>query len=180
MALPLGPGPGTVRALRLSRSYVYQFETYDTRKWKINETMRRYMIGLKLGGAERVSGVGALRPKIRRWCVNKSPHIDKKAMQHFEMVTNRRHISFEWDVKSEVANPASRNMPIEIARRNVENVSTRIESQVPALLFLPQIFDALANPGKYVKSDEPVTLDDVKEILYSPDDDADEIGPTSI
>ncbi len=39
-----------------------------------------------------VTGPIPLPTKIERFCVNRSPHIDKKSMEHFEMRTHKRLI----------------------------------------------------------------------------------------
>ena len=40
----------------------------------------------------RVSGPVPLPTERNRWCVNRSPHVDKESMEHFEMRTHKRLI----------------------------------------------------------------------------------------
>ena len=40
----------------------------------------------------RVSGPVPLPTEMNRWCVNRSPHVDKESMEHFEMRTHKRLI----------------------------------------------------------------------------------------
>jgi small subunit ribosomal protein S10 len=40
----------------------------------------------------RVSGPVPLPTELNRWCVNRSPHVDKNSMEHFEMRTHKRLI----------------------------------------------------------------------------------------
>ena len=40
----------------------------------------------------RVSGPVPLPTERNSWCVNRSPHVDKESMEHFEMRTHKRLI----------------------------------------------------------------------------------------
>ena len=40
----------------------------------------------------RVSGPVPLPTERNNWCVNRSPHVDKESMEHFEMRTHKRLI----------------------------------------------------------------------------------------
>ena len=42
------------------------------------------------GTGARVVGPTPLPTKIERYCVNRSPHVDKKSMEQFEMRTHKR------------------------------------------------------------------------------------------
>jgi len=60
----------------------YDFRTLDQSTSEIIETAKRT-------GA-RVSGPTPLPTRIERFCVNRSPHVDKKSMEQFEMRTHKR------------------------------------------------------------------------------------------
>ena len=40
----------------------------------------------------KVSGPVPLPTERNKWCVNRSPHVDKESMEHFEMRTHKRLI----------------------------------------------------------------------------------------
>ena len=44
-----------------------------------------------------ISGPVPLPVRIRRWCVLRSPHVDKKSREHFEIRTHRRLIDIYFD-----------------------------------------------------------------------------------
>lgn len=60
----------------------YDFRTLDQSAIEIVETAKRT-------GA-RVSGPMPLPTKIEKYCVNRSPHADKKSMEQFETRTHKR------------------------------------------------------------------------------------------
>ncbi|NLB56229.1 MAG: 30S ribosomal protein S10 [Lentisphaerae bacterium] len=60
----------------------YDFRALDQSAGEIVETAKRT-------GA-MVAGPTPLPTRIERFCVNKSPHVDKKSMEQFEMRTHKR------------------------------------------------------------------------------------------
>jgi small subunit ribosomal protein S10 len=60
----------------------YDFRALDQSACEIIETAKRT-------GA-RVAGPMPLPTKIERYCVNRSPHCDKKSMEQFEIRTHKR------------------------------------------------------------------------------------------
>ena len=66
------------------RLRAYDHKVLDQSAERIVETVKRT-------GAF-VSGPVPLPTKIERFCVNRSPHVDKKSREHFEMRTHQRLI----------------------------------------------------------------------------------------
>ena len=60
----------------------YDFRVLDQSAAEIIETA-------KMTGA-RVAGPTPLPTRIERFCVNRSPHVDKKSMEQFEIRTHKR------------------------------------------------------------------------------------------
>jgi len=60
----------------------YDFRTLDQSAGDIVETAKRT-------GA-RVAGPTPLPTRIEKFCVNRSPHVDKKSMEQFEIRTHKR------------------------------------------------------------------------------------------
>ena len=60
----------------------YDYRAQDQSAREIVETSKRT-------GA-RVAGPTPLPTRIERYCVNRSPHADKKSMEHFEVRTHKR------------------------------------------------------------------------------------------
>lgn len=60
----------------------YDFRALDQSAKEIVETSKRT--------CARVSGPVPLPTRIERYCVNRSPHADKKSMEQFEVRTHRR------------------------------------------------------------------------------------------
>jgi small subunit ribosomal protein S10 len=73
--------PGDKIRIRLKS---YDHRILDASALKIVETARRT-------GA-RVAGPVPLPTEINKFCVVRSPHIDKESMEHFEMRTHKRLI----------------------------------------------------------------------------------------
>ncbi|HOF87658.1 MAG: 30S ribosomal protein S10 [bacterium ADurb.Bin429] len=73
--------PGDKIRIRLKS---YDHRILDASALKIVETARRT-------GA-RVAGPVPLPTEISKFCVIRSPHIDKESMEHFEMRTHKRMI----------------------------------------------------------------------------------------
>ena len=64
------------------RLQAYDHRVLDQAVESIVETAR--------GSGARVVGPVPLPTRIERWTVNRSPHVDKKSMDHFEMRTHKR------------------------------------------------------------------------------------------
>ena len=45
----------------------------------------------------KISGPVPLPPEKNVWCVNRSPHVDKKSREHFEIRTHKRLIDIYFD-----------------------------------------------------------------------------------
>ncbi|HEY3380075.1 MAG TPA: 30S ribosomal protein S10 [Armatimonadota bacterium] len=73
--------PGDKIRIRLKS---YDYRMLDQSALKIVETARRT-------GA-RIAGPVPLPTEINKFCVIRSPHIDKESMEHFEMRTHKRLI----------------------------------------------------------------------------------------
>lgn len=55
----------------------------------VDETLRIIMSTVAKSGAQLVGPI-ALPTKKKRWAVNRSPHIYKKSVEHFELRTHKR------------------------------------------------------------------------------------------
>ena len=66
------------------RLKAYDYRLLDQSVREIVDTIRR------TGG--RVAGPIPLPTRIERFCVNRSPHVDKKSREHFEIRTHKRLI----------------------------------------------------------------------------------------
>jgi small subunit ribosomal protein S10 len=66
------------------RLKAYDYRLLDQSVREIVETVRR------TGG--RLAGPIPLPTRIERFCVNRSPHVDKKSREHFEVRTHKRLI----------------------------------------------------------------------------------------
>jgi len=64
-----------------------RLKAYDHRV--IDQSVREIVDTVKRSGA-RVAGPVPLPTRIERFTVNRSPHVDKKAMESFEMRTHKR------------------------------------------------------------------------------------------
>ena len=67
---------------RRIRLQAYDHRVLDQAVESIVETAR--------GSGARVVGPVTLPTRIERWTVNRSPHVDKKSMDQFEMRTHKR------------------------------------------------------------------------------------------
>jgi len=66
-----------------------KLQSFDHRL--LDQSVRDIVIKAKRTGA-RVSGPIPLPTKIQRFCVLRSPHVDKKSREHFEMRIHKRVI----------------------------------------------------------------------------------------
>lgn len=100
-------------------------------------------------GGSLLGGVGSRPRRKRRWCVLRSPHIDKKSREHFHMITNFR--SFRWSVGPD----AESSLAMGIAEGLPPNVATRVTETMPGLLALPKIYETLQKSRETTMDDEP-------------------------
>ena len=63
------------------------FKAYD--KKQLSAVIKDIMIIARRSGAKIVGPI-PLPTKTRRFCVNRSPHVDKKSRDHFELCTHKR------------------------------------------------------------------------------------------
>ena len=64
-----------------------RLKSYDYRA--LDQSAREIVETSKRTGA-RVAGPVPLPTRIERYCVNRSPHVDKKSMEQFEIRTHKR------------------------------------------------------------------------------------------
>jgi small subunit ribosomal protein S10 len=125
-------------AARHVRRIRFRFQSTDARRYALSETIRRAAAAVVRAGGTPVGGVSAAPPHIRRWCVLRSPHVNKTSREHFWMKTHRR--SFVWDAAPGVV-PAGAE--IEIAELLPGNVATRVVVDAPALSRLRAVWDTM-------------------------------------
>ncbi|GAB0496563.1 hypothetical protein MMPV_007876 [Pyropia vietnamensis] len=80
-------------------TYVYRFTSHDVRPWNIAESIRRSRVAVTRAGGTLDGGVATPPPHTRRWCVLRSPHVDKKSREHFVRVQHVR--SYRWSLPAE-------------------------------------------------------------------------------
>ncbi len=66
-----------------------RLQSFDHRL--LDQSVKEIVVKAKRTGA-RVSGPIPLPTRINRFCVLRSPHVDKKSREHFEMRTHKRLI----------------------------------------------------------------------------------------
>ena len=71
-----------------------RLKAYDHRV--LDQSAERIVDTAKRTGAF-VSGPVPLPTEINRFCVNRSPHVDKKSREHFEIRTHKRLIDIYFD-----------------------------------------------------------------------------------
>lgn len=116
----------------------YRFKSTDVRKYALTEAIRRARGAVVRAGGELVSGVRASRPAVRRWCVLRSPHVNKTSREHFWMRTHKR--AFDWDAEVGQVDDAAEE---QIAAGLPANVALRVEVDAPALLRLRDVWDTM-------------------------------------
>lgn len=77
--------------------------------------------------------------RIKRWCVLRSPHVNKTSREHFWMHTHTRIL--QWDAGPDVERAA----PYVIAQNMSPIVATRVQENMPGLMALRPVWDVL-NP----------------------------------
>lgn len=88
-----------------------KLKAYDYRV--LDEAARTIVNALKESGAH-VSGPIPLPTKREVFCVLRSPHIDKRSMEHFEMRTHKRLIDIKKPTPRTIEEIRSLNLPAEV------------------------------------------------------------------
>lgn len=124
-----------------SRRVTLRLQSQDTRKFLLSDAVRRVRnAAVRSGGTD----VAVISPKkrIQRWCVMRSPHVNKTSREHFWMVTHTRVV--EWDADGS----ADREAPEVIARNLPATVAGRLQDDVPGLMALPVAWDLMQRRGE--------------------------------
>lgn len=112
------------------RRIAFRMQTHDTRSFLVAEVVRRARAAVVRAGGMPVGGEITPPKRIKRWCVNRSPHVNKTSREHFWMITHTRVLRFD-------AGPdMSREAPYVIASNLPPIVATRVQEEVPALMAL--------------------------------------------
>lgn len=120
------------------RRVTYRFRSTDVRKYALNETLRRARAAVVRAGGVLVSGEKGSRPAVRRWCVLRSPHVNKTSREHFWLRTHKR--AFDWDAELGRVDDAAEE---EIAAALPANVAVRVEVDAPAVARLREVWDTM-------------------------------------
>lgn len=139
------------------RRVTYRFNSTDVRRYALTESVRRARAAVVRAGGVTVGSVRTAPAHVRRWCVLRSPHVNKTSREHFWLRTHRRN--FAWDAPAAAVEPG---LEVELARRLPPNVATRTVVDAPALWRLKDIFrtieaarglgDAVTDSGSVVPS----------------------------
>lgn len=114
-----------------ARRVTYRLQTHDVRSFALEDAVRRARAAVSRAGGELLGGVSAPPRHTKRWCVNRSPHVNKTSREHFWMITHRR--IFEWDAGAAV----EREAPAFIAGNLPAHVAVRVTENMPAIMALP-------------------------------------------
>lgn len=120
------------------RRVTYRFNSTDVRRYALTESIRRARAAVVRAGGVTVGHVRTAPAHIRRWCVLRSPHVNKTSREHFWLRTHRR--SFAWEAPTSVV---AADAEIDIAQRLPANVATRVVVDAPALWRLKDIFNTM-------------------------------------
>lgn len=85
-----------------------RLKSYDHRM--LDQSTKAIVETSRLSGA-RVSGPVPLPTRIERFCVNRSPHADKKSMEQFEIRTHKRVLDIIGPTAKTVEELKSLNLP---------------------------------------------------------------------
>lgn len=122
---------------RTARRVTYKIQTHDVRPYLFRDIIARARHAVTHAGGQLLGGVYAPPKHIKRWCVLRSPHVNKKSREHFWMVTHRR--IFKWDASPHV----DPNAPLTISRLLPSTVAVRTCVDLPGLMTLRNLFDTL-------------------------------------
>jgi small subunit ribosomal protein S10 len=120
------------------RRVTFRMQTTDVRKYAVNETVRRARAAAERAGGHLLGGPRAPPVSTRRWCVLRSPHVNKKSREHFWMRIHRR--DFDWDAP---IGTVPDGVELEIAEGLPDNISIRVTVDAPALYRLRDIWTTL-------------------------------------
>lgn len=135
-----------VRALDpCARRITFRMQTQDMRSYMVTDAVRRARRAAARAGGEYVRTLTPPK-RIKRWCVLRSPHVNKTSREHFWMHTHTRVL--QWDAGANV----DRAAPIVIAR-NLPTVAIRVQDNMPGLMALPVVWEMLNPPA--VAQDAP-------------------------
>lgn len=126
---PLPPAP-TVAPY--TRRVTLRLQTQDVRKYLLTDTVRRTTSAMVRAGA---TPVRTLTPpkRIKRWCVLRSPHVNKTSREHFWMHTHSRIMEFDL--------PTTQRAAPFVVVRNLPRVAARVQENSPGLALLRQLWD---------------------------------------
>lgn len=132
------------------RRICYRFNSTDVRRYALTESLRRARSAVERAGGILRSGIRSPPVQTRRWCVLRSPHVNKKSREHFWMRIHRS--AFDWDAETgRVPDGAE----YEIAEALPPNLATRVTVNEPALLRLRAVWDTMQRSRKFVALTEP-------------------------
>lgn len=123
---------------RTARRITYKLQTHDVRTYLFEDAVRRTRSAVTRAGGELRGGVYAPPKQIKRWCVLRSPHVNKKSREHFWMVTHKR--VFKWDAPAAVDKEA----PVFISSMLPETVAIRVTEERPGLMALKDVFNTIS------------------------------------
>ncbi len=124
-------------------TYIYRFTSHDVRPWNIAESIRRSRAAVTRAGGTLDGGVAAPPPHTRRWCVLRSPHVNKKSREHFVRVQHVR--SYRWSLPAEAARGGGTAGGVagDIARRLPANVAVKVTERVGGVAALGSVWAML-------------------------------------
>lgn len=113
------------------------------RPWNIAESIRRSRAAVTRAGGTLDGGVAAPPPHTRRWCVLRSPHVNKKSREHFVRVQHVR--SYRWSLPAEAARGGGTAGGVagDIARRLPANVAVKVTERVGGVAALGSVWAML-------------------------------------
>lgn len=126
--------PAARTALR--RSYSFRYKTLDVRSWYLDETVRRARAQILAAGGD--AGGSVPLPKRRKlFTVLRSPHVNKKSREQFEMV--HRYRLLKWTLE-DTGTGDEGEVAHEIAARTEPGVAVRVTEERPAVLALAEYY----------------------------------------
>jgi ribosomal protein S10 len=134
----------------------YKFHTTDVRRYAVADTVRRARAAVvRAGGVHCAAGARSAPTHVKRWCVLRSPHVNKTSREHFWKLTRR--IAFDWDAEAGVVPDEAE---FDIVAALPANVATRITVDSPAILRLRRVWDTMnaapsIPPPAETAADEP-------------------------
>lgn len=158
---------GTRYALaRTDRRITFKLETHDVRKYLLTDIVNRIQSAVTRAGGELRGGVYAPPKQIKRWVVNRSPHVNKTSREKFWCITHKRVI--KWDANTDVDPEA----PIVISRMLPPTVAVRVIEDLPGLMVLKDVFETMkaAKEGPKEKKEESRVHQDSDKFIPDSED----------